>query len=99
MLVLHARMELEPDRREEARSVVADLAADSRGEPGVIDYRVGEDVEATGELHFLERYDDHDALEAHQETDHYRAFDERRDELVVGPADVTIYEIEDATTL
>lgn len=99
MLVLHARMELDPDRRDEARGIIADLAADSRTEAGVIDYRVGEDVEEPGVLHFLERYEDHDALEAHQQTDHYQAFDEQRDELLAGAADVTIYEVADAKTL
>jgi quinol monooxygenase YgiN len=99
MLIIHATMQLDPDRRDEALDVVADLAASSRAEPGVIDYAVTEDVESPGTLRFVERYEDRDALAAHQETDHYRAFDARREELLDGAADGTLFDVADATEL
>jgi quinol monooxygenase YgiN len=99
MLVIHATMRLDPDRRDEALGLFADLAAASREEPGVIDYTISEDIESPGTMRFVERYEDRDALAAHQETDHYRAFDGRREELLDGPADVTMFEIADATDL
>ena len=99
MLIIHATMELDPDRRDEALDVVADLAAASREEPGVIHYTIAEDVESPGTLQFVERYENRDALAAHQETDHYQAFDGRRDELLNGDADVTLFDVADATEL
>lgn len=99
MLIIHATMELDPDRRDEALDFMADLAAASREEDGVIDYSIAEDIESTGTLRFVERYEDRDALAAHQETDHYRAFDGRREELLDGPADVTLTDVADVTEL
>jgi quinol monooxygenase YgiN len=99
MLIIHATMQLDPDRRDEALDVVRDLAAASREEPGVIDYTVADDVESPGTLWFVERYEDRDALAAHQETDHYRAFDARREALLDGDADVTVFDVDDATEL
>lgn len=99
MYIIHATMELDPEHEAEARDVIADLAASSRDEPGVIDYHVAEDIESTGTLRFIERYEDRDALAAHQETDHYQAFDGRRDELLAAEADVVLFEVAEATEL
>ncbi len=99
MLIIHATMQLDSDRRDEALDVIADLAAASRKEPGIIDYNIAEDIESRGTLRFVERYEDRDALAAHQETDHYQAFDGRRDELLEGDADVTLFDVADATEL
>ena len=99
MLIIHATMQLDPDRRGEALDLFADLAAASRAEPGVIDYTISEDIESPGTMRFVERYEDRDALAAHQETDHYQAFDARREELLDGAADVTLFEVADATEL
>jgi quinol monooxygenase YgiN len=99
MLIIHATMELDPDRRDEALDVIADLAAASRDEPGIIDYRVAEDIDSPGTLRFVERYENREALATHQETEHYRAFDGRRDELLAGEADVVLFEVSDASEL
>lgn len=74
MLVILATVPIDPDSHDEAVAAAADLAEASRTEDGVIDYRVGTDVEDGSTLRFVERYEDEAALAAHGETDHFQAF-------------------------
>ena len=45
MTVLHAAFPIDPEKRDEALDLIADLAEQSRAEPGMIDYRPTTDVD------------------------------------------------------
>lgn len=97
MLVIHATFPVDPDSREEALDLARDLAAASREEDGVIDYRVATDAEDPNLLRFFERYDDEAAFGAHAETDHFQEFEAALPDLLAGEPEVTRFDVESAS--
>ena len=97
MLVIHATFPIDPDSRDEALELVQDLAADSREEDGVVDYRVTTDVEDPNVFRFFERYEDEAAFGAHAETDHFETFEEALPDLLAGEPEVTRFDVESAS--
>ncbi|RKD89097.1 putative quinol monooxygenase [Halopiger aswanensis] len=97
MLVIHATFPIDPDRRDDALELVADLAERSREEDGVVDYRVTTDVEDPNVFRIFERYEDEAAFGAHAETDHFEAFEEALPDLLSGDPEVTRFDVESAS--
>ncbi|WP_435180034.1 putative quinol monooxygenase [Halorussus sp. AFM4] len=99
MIVVHAAVPIDPDRREEALERVRALAEQSRAEDGVVDYRATTDVDDPNVVRFFERYEDRPALDAHGETDHYREWVEALPDILGGDVDdveVTQFAVTDA---
>lgn len=96
MIVVHASMPIDPDSRDEALSLAADLAEASRGEEGVVDYRMTTDVEDPNVLRVFERYEDEAALAAHGETEHFQRFQAGIADLLGGVPEITRFEVESA---
>ncbi|WP_232701952.1 putative quinol monooxygenase [Halobacterium wangiae] len=97
MIVLHATFPVEPDRREEALDLVETLVEQSNEEEGMLEYRAAIDVEDENTIRFFEQYDDEEALAAHNQTDHFQAFEERLSELLAGEPEVVKFEVSDTT--
>lgn len=74
MIVMHAEMPIAPDSREAALDLFEDLAAASRAEDGVVDYRVTTDVESPNTVRVIEQYEDAEAVDAHMSSDHFESF-------------------------
>ncbi len=85
MIVIHSTITFDPDRAEEARELVRELAAASQREPGAIRYRAMTDLDDEHTVRFFEQYEDEAAWRAHAESDHYRAFVDRLPDLVDEP--------------
>lgn len=96
MLVIHATFPVEPDRRDEAVELFRELAARSREEDGVLDYRVASDVDEPNVFRFFERYEDETAFGAHAETDHFEELEAALPDLLAGEPDVTRFDVEAA---
>jgi quinol monooxygenase YgiN len=99
MIVVHASVPVDPERREEALDRVEDLLAETRAEEGVIDYRAATDLDDSNVVRFFERYEDEAALEAHVESDHYREWMDALPNLLDGDLDavgVTQFVVEEA---
>lgn len=82
MIVVHAVLTIDPDRREEAIDVIERLVARTREERGVLDYSATVDLDDRNVIRFFERYESEAALEAHLESDHYERFVDRLPELL-----------------
>lgn len=87
MIVVRADVPVAPDRREEALDAVSTLVAESRTEAGVLDYRAATDLHDPNVVRFVECYEDEDALDAHEQTDHYRAWLDALPDLLDGGVD------------
>lgn len=94
MLVIYATLPVDPDRREDAMELVQNLAVESRAEEGVVDYRVGTDVEDPSVFRFVEQYEDEAAFAAHAESDHFQAFQEAVPEMLGGMPEITRFDVE-----
>ena len=99
MIVLHASFPIDPDRLEEALSLVGGLVEASNREDGVIDYRAATDVQDGTVVRFFEQYADEAAFETHAQSEHFAAFQERLPELLVGAPEVTRFDVAAATEL
>ncbi|NHN57708.1 MULTISPECIES: putative quinol monooxygenase [Halorussus] len=99
MIVVHAAVPIDSDRREEALERVRTLAEQSRAEDGVVDYHATTDLDDPNVVRFFERYEDRAALDAHGETDHYRDWMETLPDVLGGDVDdieVTQFAVSDA---
>ena len=74
MIILLSEVPVAPESRDEAIRIVKSMARVSRTEPGVIDYRVTTDLETPNIVRIIEQYEDSDAVEAHESSDHLRTF-------------------------
>ncbi|MFC4449134.1 putative quinol monooxygenase [Halorussus aquaticus] len=99
MIVVHAVVPIDPNRREEALERVRELAEGTRAEDGVLDYAATTDVSDPNVVRFFERYEDEAALDAHQRTDHYREWAAALPEFLDGGVedlDVTQFVVDEA---
>ena len=99
MLVVHAAFPIDPDQRETALNHVQTLAKESRGEDGIIDYRVATDVDDGTLFRFFEQYDDEAAFEAHADSEHFAQFADVLPELLAGEPDITRFDVDSATAV
>lgn len=94
MLVFHAIVPIDPERREEAIERASEMAAVSRARDVVIDYRVAVDVDDPNVLRFFEQFPDEASFEAHLDTDHYRAFMDDLSEFLASEPEIRRFEVE-----
>lgn len=95
MFVVHTTIPLEPERREEAMELIADLVDRSRTEDGTVRYRAMQDLTNPDVVRFFEQYDDVAAAEEHTESDQYRAFVAALPDLASGRLETVQFETDD----
>lgn len=102
MIVVHAALEIDPGQRDEALDAVENLVEQTREEDGVIDYVAATEVANPDVIRFVEQYEDEAALEAHNESEHYREFEAQlpelldSDENLLDAIDVTQFVVDEA---
>jgi quinol monooxygenase YgiN len=79
-------------RSEELRTLLDELTAGARGEPGCVSFAVLA-AEEPGEFVLLSGWRDEDALRAHYSTPHYRRYRELVGPLLARPSDVLVHRI------
>lgn len=94
MLVIHARVPLDPDSRDDALEMIESLADRARMEEGTIDYRATTEIGEQNVVHFFERYEDEAAWNTHGETEHYGAFERALPQIVDGEITVERYDVD-----
>ena len=100
MIVIHASMPLDPEKRDEALDHIEELAGTVRAEEeGTLEYRATTDVEEPNVVRFFERYEDEAALGAHSQTDHYQEFAEMLPEWLAGEPEVIRFDVEEMSEL
>lgn len=99
VLVVRATFPIDPDAPEEALDRMKTLAERSRAEDGVIDYRVGADIEDPDAFRFLVRCEGEDALVAHTEADHFQSFEAAPPDLLAGEPEVLQFGVSSSTAL
>ena len=94
MIVLHAVFPIKPDKLDEALDYAEMMVEESNQEAGVIDYRVGTDIQDGNVLRFFEQYEDGAAMEAHIESDHFAELEAALPDLLAGEPDITQFEVD-----
>lgn len=93
MIVIHSEVPVEPESRAEAVELLEEIAARSRAEPGVINYRVTSDLEDPNTLRIIERYENKDAADSHESSDHVAEFQRAMEPHLADDAELTIHEV------
>ncbi|ELZ21135.1 Antibiotic biosynthesis monooxygenase [Halosimplex carlsbadense 2-9-1] len=99
MVIIYATFPIDPQHREEATELMRELAEQSRSEDGVIEYRVGADIEDPNTFRFFERYEDEAAFGAHAETEHFEEFESALPDVLAGEPTVTRFDIDSVADL
>lgn len=99
LVVAHSEAVVKPAKRESALELLAWMAAESRAEDGVVDYRVAIDIEEPNVLRIIEQYEDDEAFEAHESSEHLARFKAEMEPCLAEEAELTRYTVSSKTTL
>ena len=88
-----ARVSVRPDKLTETLQTLGGLITATRVEEGCITYELLQNVEDPLDLTFVEEWASPEALEAHFETEHFKAVAARADELLTSPPDIRRYSL------
>ena len=89
-VVVLATFRSPPGRAAELKETLQTVQASSRAEPGCEVYDMFESVDGPDSYVLFERYRSPAALEAHRDSDHYRAYRAQVPELLAQPVAVTV---------
>lgn len=99
LIVAHSEAVVEPEKRERAIELLEWMAAESRAEDGVVDYRVAIDIEEPNVLRIIEQYEDEEAFEAHESSEHLERFKAEMEPCLAQEAELTRYTVSSTMTL
>jgi quinol monooxygenase YgiN len=94
MLVVIAKLMVEPDKKAELFSLAQPLIAATRAEQGCISYTLLDDRNHPNACLFLEQWADKPALERHLKTAHISAWHQKSADLLVGEMDIKLFQAE-----
>ncbi|WP_354697712.1 Putative monooxygenase YcnE [Paraconexibacter sp. AEG42_29] len=92
MLIVHAKLPILPEKREEFLGAVTGLIEASNAEEGVLSYRLFESVDTPNEFLMFEHYVDDAALTTHLQSPHFQAAGGALGGWLSGPPSVTKHE-------
>ncbi|MGQ9634469.1 MAG: putative quinol monooxygenase [Bryobacteraceae bacterium] len=84
-LVVFAEVYAKPGQEENLWQALLAVVAPTRAEAGCLQYDLHADNDDAGHYFFYERWESMAALEAHTATAHFKAFEERTEELLREP--------------
>lgn len=90
---MHSEVPVEPTHRDRALDLLKELAERSREEPGVIQYRVTVDVVDRDTFRIFEQYEDEEAAEAHETSDHLAEFLNKFDGCLAQDSELRVFEV------
>lgn len=99
MLVVAGEIEIDPEHREEAVDAAQAMMTATRREAGCLTYVLTADLGDPGRFRIFEEWESQEALDAHFETPHMKAFQSAMAKLGVRRLDVKRYEVASVTPL
>ena len=98
-VIVFASFSPNPGQEGEVEKILRGMVEPTRAEPGnqIYDlYKKTAESDGSPTFHFFERYTDADALQAHRETDHYKAYRARIMDYLSEPIGVVVLDAVDA---
>jgi len=96
MIIVTAAITGKPGKRDELISKSQDVIKSTRLEQGNISYELLASTEDENVLLMFEKWENKEALDAHMQTEHFKAFGSAIGDLVAKGLDITIYSAEEA---
>ncbi|ALC83469.1 MULTISPECIES: putative quinol monooxygenase [Bacillus] len=94
MIVIHAYMEVNPEKTEAFLNFVKPLVQASQQEPGNISYFLVQDVEVKNTFIMLEEWDTASDLEEHEKTPHFKSFSSQVGDYILSPLKVKKFTVQ-----
>lgn len=92
MLIIHAKLSVQPQHREAFLEETKKVVAGSVAEEGNISYHLYEDPEKPNSFILVEEWKDAAALKVHEQTPHFQAFMQGVKDLLAAPLDAGFFE-------
>lgn len=99
MIVVHAKIPVDPNKRSEALELFEELIEKSQKENGMVNYHGAFDIQNSNIIRFFEQYEDKEAMEAHTQSDHFKKFKEKLSNFVDGEPKAIMFEVAKSTEL
>ena len=93
MIIVTGTFRVPPDRIEDARKAMTDVVAITRTEQGCITYQFCCDIADPAACRVYEEWESQEALEAHLDTRHIRAYRAEMAAIGVGDRDIRIVDV------
>ncbi|WP_436663993.1 putative quinol monooxygenase [Alicyclobacillus acidoterrestris] len=93
MVIVHARVQCKPDKREALLSLVKGLIEATRTENGCLSYRFYEDTEVQNDFLFVEQWETKEHLDTHSKQPAFLKFQEQAPALITS-LDIQSYEVQ-----
>ncbi|MBV6685232.1 antibiotic biosynthesis monooxygenase [Bacillus sp. JRC01] len=92
MIITHAELQVNPAKEEEFLAEIRTLIAASKQEEGNVDYSLKRDVENPNHFTMIEIWKDMDAVQSHNNSEHFKAFGAKAKAFLAGPLAVRMFE-------
>jgi quinol monooxygenase YgiN len=99
MVIVHARVPIKAESREQWLSIASAVAGPSRREEACRSYRLYEDLETPNSFIFIEEWTDLEALYRHFRTPHFSEFFGALPEVLAAPPGGSVHEVASTLTL
>lgn len=91
MIVIVAKNFVRKDKVEEFKELAKPLIAASRAEEGCVSYSLFEDIHDPGILTFIEEWESPEAIQIHNNSEHFTSIVPKLGGLTEKPSDVNLY--------
>jgi quinol monooxygenase YgiN len=92
LIIIHATFYVDPAKEETFLKEIQPLMESSRAESGCIDYRLQKDVEKKNVYLMVEVWQDSQAVDEHNKSEHFTSFVAKADQFLTAPLDVQLFE-------
>jgi quinol monooxygenase YgiN len=92
LIIIHATFYVNPAKEETFLKEIQPLVEGSRAESGCIYYRLQKDVEKANVYLMVEVWQDSQAVDQHNASEHFTAFVAKANEFLTAPLDVKLFE-------
>ncbi|MEO6628235.1 MAG: putative quinol monooxygenase [Aquihabitans sp.] len=99
MIIVAGHLTINPDHRQAAEAAIRVCVAETRAEPGNIDYRFSPDLDDPNRINLIEQWTDDDAMTVHMGSAHLAAFMTAIGSCVDGSVEVIRYDVSGSSPL
>lgn len=94
MIIIHAGLKVNPERREQFLAEVKELLAATHAEEGNLSYELYENAGEENAFIMVEQWRDADAVSSHNASPHFTEFAAKAGEFLTAPLDVKVFNAE-----
>ncbi len=91
MIIIHAKMKVNPEAEAEFLESVQELIESSRAEAGNVSYKLLKDTDENNSYLMVEQWKDQEAVGAHNASSHFQAFVAKAPKYLTAPLDAQAF--------